>query len=230
MIKEIETVLRGEACEEKVAGMKRFLRVAKGEYGEGDEVIGVTNPQVRRLVKEYRGVGLEVVEGLMCHRVHEMRLLGLLILVEKVKRAKGGEREEMVRLYLRHTRWINNWDLVDLSAPGILGEYMKDHDRGVLWELSGSGDLWKQRIAMVATLALIREGEFEEALSLAEGYLGHPHDLIHKASGWMLREVGKRDRDVLRGFLRKYRKAMPRTMLRYAIEHFDEEERKEWLR
>lgn len=229
MIKEIEGAMWGVARPEKVAGMKRFLQILPGGYGEGDQVMGVMNPEVRRLVRVYRGVELEVVSELISHPLHELRLLGLLILVEQVKKAKAEARETMVQLYLRQTQWINNWDLVDLSAPGILGVYLKEKPREILWKLAKSGNLWQQRIAIVSTLTLIRAGEFADAVALAEAYLGHPHDLIHKASGWVLREIGKRDRTVLRHFLEQHWNQMPRTMLRYAIEHLPEDERKAWL-
>lgn len=222
-------VLKAAENPEKAAGMKRFFRTGPGQYSEGDLFVGIPNPTLRKLVRPYETLSLADLSTLLKNPIHEARLLALLILVRAYSKADPSRQDEIVRLYLDHTAYINNWDLVDLSAPGILGESLLSHPRAILKTLADSNQLWKQRIAVVSTLTLIRHGQFDDTLSLARQFLSHPHDLMHKACGWMLREVGKRNRPLLSDFLRAYRVSMPRTMLRYAIEHYSPEERKEWL-
>lgn len=217
---------------DRAEGMKRFFKTEKGEYGEGDRFLGIPNPGVRAFVRKFAAEGADIVaaEELLGNPWHEIRLLGGLLLVERYKRGDEEEKGRAVEVYLRNAERFNNWDLVDLTAPYLLGEHLRTHGgRGVLRRLAGSKVLWKQRIAMVSTWMLIRNGEYGEALEQAERFLGHPHDLMHKAAGWMLREVGKRDRGVLGGFLEKHAAEMPRTMLRYAIEREPEAERRRWM-
>lgn len=222
------------ADEDKSRQLSKFFKIGKGEYGEGDRFLGLVNPQVRAVVKEAkRQVPLTEIEKLLYSEWHEVRLAGFLLLVEEMKAAKkNAERREMIaEFYLRHARQANNWDLVDLSCPKILGEWLvrSSADRSVLDRLVESDNLWEQRIGIVSTWRIIRENQFEDTLRLAEKLLSHPHDLIHKATGWMLREVGKRDTDVLRDFLDTYVAEMPRTALRYAIEKLTDSERQFWL-
>lgn len=226
----------------------RFFKTGKGEYGEGDCFLGLKVPQTRSIVKRFRcSLSLEEIGMLLDSVWHEVRLCGLLLLVEEMKNAlpKRGEspqsnadrRKCIADFYLLHARQANNWDLVDLSCVYILGTYlmypMSDGDmpsRSILDSLAMSDNLWEQRISIVSTLMFIRVGQFEDTLRIAEKLLSHPHDLIHKATGWMLREIGKRDIEVLRGFLNRYSDIMPRTMLRYSIEKMSVSERKYWMK
>lgn len=192
---------------------QRFFKTGEGEYGEGDIFIGVTVPQIRTVAKKHKDLSLMEVKSLISNSIHEYRLTALIILTYK-RLTKG-----VVNFYLKHTEYINNWDLVDVSAYKIIGSYLIDKkDRTILYQLAKSKNLWEQRIAIVATFAFIRKNDFKDCLDISELLLDHKHDLIHKAVGWMLREVGKRDEMILRLFLKKHQKNMPRTMLRYAIE------------
>lgn len=207
--------LRAFSDEEKKVVLPRFFKTGKGEYGEGDKFLGVIVPNTRKVAKKYRDSSYDVLDALLESEWHECRLCALLILREKYKTVQ----EEVVRFYLSHTKGINNWDLVDLSAPYILGDYLTNRsDRDILYKLAESSVMWEQRIAVVATLMLIRHGQFEDTVRLAEYFLNTRHDLMQKAVGWMLREVGKRDQDLLIAFLEAYGNRMPRTMLRYAVE------------
>ena len=207
--------LRAFSDEEKKVVLPRFFKTGKGEYGEGDQFLGVIVPNTRKVAKKYRDASYDVLDALLESEWHECRLCALLILREKYKTVQ----EEVVRFYLSHTKGINNWDLVDLSAPYILGDYLTNRsDRDILYKLAESSVMWEQRIAVVATLMLIRHGQFEDTVRLAEYFLNTRHDLMQKAVGWMLREVGKRDQDLLIAFLEAYGNRMPRTMLRYAVE------------
>lgn len=204
-----------------------FFKTGPGDYAEGDRFLGVRNPAVRSLVR--RDTGDWDVAPLLHSPWHEERLLALLVMVRRFERGGEPERRRLVKDYLAATRWINNWDLVDLSAYQILGEWLADRDRCPLDRLARSRSLWERRIAIVSTWAFIRRGESGPTLSIATRLLSDPEDLIHKACGWMLREVGKKDFSALRGFLQDHVSHMPRTMLRYAIERFPDRERKRWL-
>lgn len=219
--------LRAHSDEEKKTVLPRFFKTGKGEYGEGDKFLGVIVPNTRKVAKQYKDLPYNVIEMLLESEWHECRLCALLMLIEKYKK----EPDEAVQFYLTHTEGINNWDLVDLSAPYILGNYLKDKaDRKVLYDLAGSSVMWERRIAVVSTLMLIRDGQFEDTLKLADSLIDSRHDLMQKSIGWMLREVGKRDEERLVGFLEKHKHEMPRTMLRYAIEKFPEPKRREYMR
>jgi 3-methyladenine DNA glycosylase AlkD len=226
---ELRERLRQFASVTDAQFLQRFFKTGPGEYGEGDQFIGVRVPVLRRLVREFRGLALADVRKLLHSPIHEERLLALLILVEDYDRGNESERAAIFQLYLDTTACINNWDLVDGSAPGIVGRHLETRPRKILFELAGSSDLWKRRIAVLATLHFIRRNEFDEILRLAGSLLLDRHDLIHKAAGWMLREAGKRDVTVLRGFLELHAARMPRTMLRYAIEKLPVAERRRWL-
>jgi len=214
--------LRSCADEEKAAFLPRFFKAGPGEYGEGDKFFGISVPQQRKIAKKYSDMAFEHVETLLNSEYHECRLTALLILVQRFEGGDEKQKQKIVGFYLEHINRVNNWDLVDLSAPKILGAYLVGRDVSILYEFARSADLWKQRIAIVATFPFIRRGEFEHTLRIAETLLDHPHDLIHKAVGWMLREVGKQDSQAEEKFLKRYCRAMPRTMLRYAIERFDD--------
>ena len=225
----IEQKLLSAGNPEKATGMQRFFKTAPGEYGEGDQFIGLTSPQVRQFAKQYRTLSLPELDDLLHSPYHEVRSMSLAVLVGQYEKGDAAQRNEIFDFYLKHTQYINNWDLVDISAPGIVGRHLLKRKRTILRKLAASSLLWEQRIAIVSTLTLIRNGEFSDTLELAELLLSHSHDLMHKGCGWMLREVGKRDRAVLTAFLMKNKAAMPRTMLRYAIEHYPEAQRKEFL-
>ncbi|MEG1380079.1 MAG: DNA alkylation repair protein [Bacteroidales bacterium] len=227
---DVKMALQVFADERQAAVLSRFFKTGKGEYGEGDRFMGVRVPQVRAVAKEAYQLPLTEVERLIDDPVHEVRLCGFLILVLKYEKLRDeAARQQIVACYLANARKANNWDLVDLSAPKILGHWLCSHDRAILYQLAESDNLWEQRIAMVATWRIIRQDEYDDTLSLALRLMAHPHDLIRKAVGWMLREVGKRDREVLTGFLDQYATQLSRTSLRYAIEHFSPELRKQYM-
>jgi 3-methyladenine DNA glycosylase AlkD len=211
----------------RVAGW--FFKTGPGEYGEGDRFLGIRAAPMRAAARRFAALPLGQIDRLLASPWHEDRSLALLVLGGRFQRAEPAERGEIVRFYLAHTDRINNWDLVDLSAPHLLGEWLLDRPRGVLTRLAGSRNLWERRIAVLATLAFIRRGQFDDTLRLARRLSEDPHDLMHKAVGWMLREVGKRDLAVLRGFLDAHGPRLPRTALRYAIERLRPAERRRYL-
>lgn len=219
--------LRGLSDDEKKTVLPRFFKTGKGEYGEGDRFLGVIVPNTRKVAKNHKDSPYIVIEMLLESEWHECRLCALLMLIEKYRK----EPDQVVQFYLTHTKGINNWDLVDLSAPYILGDFLKDKtDRNVLYDLAGSAVMWERRIAVVSTLMLIRDGQLDDTFRLAEMLIDSRHDLMQKSIGWMLREAGKRDKERLVSFLENHRHEMPRTMLRYAIEKFPEPERREFMR
>ena len=226
---EIKKELRALADPKIAAHSARFFKTGPGEYGEGDVFLGIRVPELRRLVKQYPNLPLEDIGKLLSSPRHEERLLALLLLVRRFAGGDDATRRSVYNLYMKSRRFINNWDLVDASAPGVVGAYLQDKDRSILRKLARSPDLWTRRIAMLATFHFIKHGEFDDALELAGMLLSDEHDLMHKAVGWMLREIGKRDGTLLRRFLQSRYKKMPRTMLRYAIEKFPEKERKNYL-
>lgn len=207
-----------------------YFRTGPGEYGEGDQFLGIRIPVLRALVREYRGVPLDEAAQLLRSPWHEARLFGLLLLVDAYTRGKAEAREAIYRLYLENLAYINNWDLVDLSAPNIVGAHLEAGDRALLDRLARSESLWERRIAILATQHFIRRGDFDTTLRIAEMLVDDRHDLIHKAVGWMLREIGNRDRAAEEAFLRRHHRTMPRTMLRYAIEKFPPDLRQAYMR
>jgi 3-methyladenine DNA glycosylase AlkD len=232
-IEEIKIELHGYGNPEKAAFLQQFFKTFPGGYGEGDVFIGAAVPNLRKLArKHYKSVTLEEIDGFLKESIHEYRQTALFLLVNKFQRAGSvEEKKRIVDIYLSNIEYINNWDLVDSSAPYILGAYLYDEGgRALLYELAESGHLWKQRIAILSTFYFIKNEEFEDAIFISEILLNYKHELIHKAVGWMLREIGKRDRDVELFFLRMYYKEMPRTMLRYAIERFEPELRQQFLK
>ena len=207
--------------------LQRFFKTGKGEYGEGDIFLGIQVPEQRKIARKYKDLELNEIQELLKSKIHEYRLIALLILVEKY--VKSLNKKEIVDFYLKNTRNINNWDLVDLTSHKILGEYLKDKDRSILFKLAKSKNLWEKRISIISTFAFIRNNDFNDSFKIAELLLKDKHDLIHKAVGWMLREIGKKDQDAEERFLKKYYKTMPRTMLRYAIERFDEKKKRFYM-
>ncbi len=221
--------LRDIADPLRAKSSQRFFKTDAGQYGEGDCFLGLTVPQVRSFTRRCDGLSEADVLTLVRSKFHEERMLGLYTLVRRFERGDDVSREQVFDLYLANTRWINNWDLVDTTAPNIAGQWLLNRDRNVLYRLALSEDLWERRIAVLATLTFIRQRQFTDTLQLVTGLLQDPHDLIHKACGWMLREIGKRDLAALRSFLTRHAAQMPRTMLRYAIEKLSAEERKAWM-
>jgi len=207
-----------------------YFRAGPGEYGEGDRFLGIRVPVLRRLVREYRGLPRERAAELLRSPWHEARLLACLLLADAYPRGDAAEREAIYRLYLENTEHINSWDLVDTSAPHVVGAHLQEGDRTVLERLARSDSVWERRIAILATQHFIRRGDFGSTLQIAEILVDDRHDLIHKAVGWMLREVGDRDRAAEEAFLRRHHGTMPRTMLRYAIEKFPPDLRQAYLR
>ena len=217
---------------QRAKNLSRFFKTGPGEYGEGDVFLGVTVPQIRAIVKENRDIDLGEVKILFASKYHEVRLAGALCLVEMSRTADIKTQKKIFDIYLKHRGRINNWDLVDLSAPTVVGEYLRvaPPAKAILKKLSQEKIMWSRRIAILATFAFIRAGRFNESLALAKKYLTDKEDLMHKATGWMLREVGKRDKKILEKFLKQHAAVMPRTMLRYAIEKFSPEERAHFMR
>jgi 3-methyladenine DNA glycosylase AlkD len=213
----------------KAAFSAGFFKTGKGEYGEGDRFLGIAVPAVRRVARQYQDLPLSGCRALLESPFNEERLLALLILVGQYRRGDAPAREAIYRAYLAARARVNNWNLVDSSAPYILGPHLRDRPRQRLDRLAASRSLWDRRIAVLASFAFIREGDFSTTLRLTARLLRDPEDLLHKACGWMLREVGKRDREVLEGFLRRHHARMPRTLLRYAIERLPEARRRAWL-
>ena len=231
-LNDILSKIRALAAPAKAASSQRFFKTGPGRHGEGDQFLGLTVPEIRALVPQSDDLSEADVLTLLHSEWHEERLMALLIWVRRFVKAKKDEllRERIVDLYLANTKWINNWDLVDTSAPQILGAWLLKRDRSVLQTLAKSKSLWEQRISVLATQAFIRAAEFDNTVQLCEGFLDHPHDLMHKACGWMLREAGKRDEEVLLSFLDQHAAQMPRTMLRYAIEKLSPEVRQGYMR
>ena len=227
---QIQKRLRSFARSEKAALLQRFFKTGPGQYGEGDRFLGVMVPNIRLVMKEFKDAPLSEVKKLMHSPWHEERLCGLLLLVDQFERGDEALRKKIFALYLKNTSYINNWDLVDLSAPKIVGPCLDGGSRTLLYRFVRSKNLWERRIAILATSHFIRRSDFTDALALSERLLDDDHDLMHKAVGWMLREVGKKDVTVLEDFLKKHYRRMPRTMLRYAIERFPEAKRKRYLR
>ena len=228
--KEIQKELDCLGDKKKAAILQRFFKTGKGEYAEGDLFRGITVPVLRTLARRYKDISLSEIEELLHSPFHEDRLLALLILVQAYSKDDAPMRSEIYALYLRNTTFINNWDLVDVSAEHIVGGFLMDRDKEPLTRLALSTMLWERRIAIMATFHFIKMGKFDETFRVARLLLSDKEDLLHKAVGWMLREVGKRDFNAEEDFLRKHYRQMPRTMLRYAIEKFPEPVRQAYLK
>jgi len=226
---ELRRALSAAADPERARNSAWFFKTGKGQYGEGDRFIGITVPVMRRLARRYKHLPLSQVAQLLKSPIHEHRFTALEILVAQYERADAATKQSIFDFYLRNTRFVNNWDLVDTSAPCILGEHLQSRTREILYKLSKSRNLWERRMAIVATMPLIRAGDLNDAFGIARVLLSDEHDLIHKAVGWMLRETGKRSPVGLLKFLERHYGAMPRTALRYAIERFPEDQRKQIL-
>ncbi|MDD2560328.1 MAG: DNA alkylation repair protein [Bacteroidales bacterium] len=226
---EVKAALLSYARHEKAVGLSRFFKTGPGQYGEGDRFCGVMVPQVRAVARQALDLDRDEIEILLQDDLHEVRLCGFLVMVEQYRR-QPDRRAEIVDYYLSRLHRANNWDLVDLTAPRILGHWLLDKDRSVLYRLSESTLLWEQRVAIISTMTFINHNQFDDTLALVKKQMHHSHDLMHKANGWMLREIGKRNRSVLTAFLDEYTTRLPRTTLRYAIEHYSAEERQYYLK
>ena len=223
MLKKLKQELQEASDPERAKACQRFFKTGPGQYGEGDVFIGVSNPKIRELSKKYN-LNFEDIQELLDSEIHEERLIGLLILI------RNKNKEGAFRFYLKNTKRINNWDLVDLSAHKIVGEWLIDKPRDILYKLVKSDNFWEKRISIISCFAFIRDDDFDDALAISEILLSDSHDLIHKAVGWVLREIGKKNQDVEEKFLKEHYSDLPRTTLRYAIERFEEGKRKKYLK
>jgi len=211
--------------------LQRFFKTGPGEYGEGDVFLGIKVPVQRQVAKKYKDLSLKDIQVLLNSKIHEHRMVGLFILIDKYKNADDKGKKQIFDLYLKNTNNINNWDLIDLSSPSIVGNYLLDKKRDILYKLAHSKSLWEKRISILATFEFIANKESKDTLAIAEILLHDKHDLIHKGVGWMLREVGKRvSQAEEEKFLKRHYKIMPRTMLRYAIERFDDKKKKFYMK
>ena len=210
--------------------LQGFFKTGKGEYGEGDIFLGVKVPIQRKVVAGFRDLSQKDIEKLLNSKIHEYRMTALLILIDQYEKANESEKKIIFNFYLKNSKSINNWDLVDISAPKIVGNYLTEKPRIVLYKFARSKNLWQRRIAIISTFTFIRNNDFDDTLKISKMFLSDEHDLIHKAVGWMLREVGKRDQGIEEEFLKRHYSKMPRVMLRYAIEKFDEKKRKFYLK
>lgn len=231
MITQLKKEMKKFASLKRAKSSMWFFKTGKGEYGEGDKFVGVSGMDQRKLAKKYyKDISFSQIAPWLKNPIHEYRQVALLILVYKYQKGSEVLKKKIFNYYIKNTKHINNWDLVDITAPHIVGDYLLDKKRDVLYKFARSKDLWKKRIAIIATFAFIREKDFKDALKIAKILLHDKHDLIHKAVGWMLREVGNRDIKAEERFLKQHYKVMPRTMLRYAIEKFSEKKRLRWLK
>ncbi len=231
MLKKLEKELQQLANPQHAQTLSRFFKTGPGQYGEGDIFLGIKTPVLRQLVKKYKDLSLSDLTQLLKSKIHEHRAVALSILTTRFAKADDNLRQQIYQFYLANTQYINNWDLVDISAPKIVGSYLldKEKERKILYSLAKSQDLWQKRIAMLSTYTFIKKSQFTDALAIAQILVNDQHDLIHKAVGWMLRELGKIDQNVEEQFLNQYAATMPRTMLRYAIEKFNDNKRKHYL-
>lgn len=229
-ISSVKKELLKNGDKEQAKHLSRFFKTGKGQYGEGDVFLGIKVPVQREIVKKFKDAELKEIQELLNDEIHECRLTGLLILVNRYKKAE--DKKKIFDFYLKNTKRINNWDLVDLTAPNIVGDFLLDKkkEREILYSLVKSKNLWERRIAVLSTFTFLRNKDYKDVLKISEILLKDEQDLIHKAVGWMLRETGKRDKDVEVSFLKKHHKKMPRTMLRYSIEKFSPREREFFMK
>ena len=228
-IENIQKDLKKLANPEKAKILQGFFKTGKGQYGEDDIFLGIVVPEQRKVAKKYANLNLGEIKKLLSSKIHEHRLVSLFILANQYQKADKQTKKKIFNFYLKNAKNINNWDLVDVSAPNIVGDYLLNKDKSILYKLAKSKNIWEKRIAIMATFSFIRNNGFDATLKISEILLEDEHDLIHKAVGWMLRELGKRNQAIEEKFLKKYYKKMPRTMLRYAIERFSENKRKSYL-
>ncbi|MDD5668793.1 MAG: DNA alkylation repair protein [Candidatus Omnitrophica bacterium] len=228
-LSDLKSTLQKLGNKKKAAILQGFFKTGAGEYAEGDIFLGITVPVLRTMAKKHRDLTFKETLSLLQSSIHEERFLSLLILILKYRSTDTGGKKTIYEAYLKNTQHINNWDLVDVSAKHIIGDFLKDRNRAPLYALAHSDSLWERRIAIISTFHFIENNDFEDTFKIAKILIADPHDLIHKAVGWMLREAGKRNIDSEEKFLKRYYKRMPRTMLRYAIERFPETKRQSYL-
>jgi 3-methyladenine DNA glycosylase AlkD len=230
-LKQIQKDLQKLKNKEKAKILQGFFKTGKGQYGEGDIFLGIIVPLQRKTASNYKDLTLQDIQELLKSKIHEYRLTALFILIQQYNKADEKKKKKIFNLYLKNTDNINNWDLIDLSAPNIIGNYLLNRPRDVLYNLANSNSLWEKRISILSTFEFIKNNEYKDTLKISKILLNDNHDLIHKSVGWMLREVGKRvSQQKEEEFLKKYYKTMPRTMLRYAIERFEESKRQSYLK
>ncbi len=230
MMKNIHEEFKKMSDQEHAIQLQKYFKTGKGEYGEGDQFLGLRVPTVRKIAKKFNTLSIDEAEKFLQSPYHEERLFALFILIDLFKKGNEEDKKKIHELYLKNTKFINNWDLVDASAGPIVGVYLFKRDKEPIYTLTQSENLWERRIAIMATSYFIIHNQFSDTLKIAEMLLNDKEDLIHKAVGWMLREIGKRNLEIEESFLKKYYQNMPRTMLRYAIEKFPEEKRKSYLK
>lgn len=230
MLEKLEKRIQKKSKSKKSKVMQRFFKTGSGQYGEGDIFLGLAVPEQRAIACDFLGLNFDHIKKLLKSDIHEKRLIGLLILVERFKKSDKKGRKIIYNFYLENLNRVNNWDLVDLSAYKIVGKFLLNKDKEILYDLAKSDNLWKRRISVISTFEFIKNNKFDETLYISKILLNDKNDLIHKAVGWMLREVGKKNEVILENFLKKHYKKMPRTMLRYSIEKFKETKRKKYLR
>jgi 3-methyladenine DNA glycosylase AlkD len=230
MIKIIKEEFKKLSDQERAAHLQKYFKTGKDEYGEGDVFLGLRVPTIRNIAKKFNTLSMDEAEEFLQSPYHEERLFAIFVLIDLFEKAKEEDRKKIYILYLKNTKFINNWDLVDTSAGPIVGAYLFNGDKEPIYILAKSENLWERRIAIMATFYFITQNEFNDTLKIAEMFLKDQEDLIHKAVGWMLREIGKRNLELEESFLKKHYQNMPRTMLRYAIEKFPEEKRKSYLK
>jgi len=228
-LSNLRKALKAETNKEQAKILQRFFKTGPGEYGDGDIFLGIKIPVLRNIARQHLSLTFDELQELIVSTIHEERMSALMILVQCFPKCTNEEKDKIFKFYIKNTKNINNWDLVDLSAPQIVGGYLIDKDKQILEKLSDSNNLWEKRISVLATFQFIKEKQFDTTLKIADKLLLDKHDLIHKAVGWMLREIGKRDLKTEESFLKDRYKTMPRTMLRYAIEKFPEKKRKAYL-
>ena len=229
MILQLKKALRSHIKPGKASLLERFFKTGKSEYAEGDKFIGVMVPDTRKVAKQFKNLSISNIQKLLYSNIHEERLVSLFILTHRYENGDEKTKKEVYDFYLKHRAQVNNWDLVDLTSHKIVGDYLLDKDKSVLYRLTKAKSLWDRRIAIISTFAFIRKKDFEDCLKIAELLVNDSHDLIHKAVGWMLREIGKKDQAIEEKFLKKHYKTMPRTMLRYAIARFDAPKRSHYM-
>ncbi len=225
MLNNLKQDLENLKNKEKAIILARFFKTGKGQYGEGDQFLGIVVPIQRKIAKKYIALSLNEIQQLLSNNIHEFRLTALLIVVEKYKQADSKLKEEIYKFYLSNTKFVNNWDLVDLTAPNIVGDFLLEKDKSILYKLAKSDNLWERRISIISTLNFIRKNQFQHTLEISKILLFDKHDLIQKAVGWMLRELGKKNQELEESFLNENYKTMSRTTLRYSIEKFTPEKK-----
>lgn len=230
MLTELIKELQDSRDPKQALALQKFFKTGPGEYGEGDKFLGIKIPILKSIVKKYHGMNLSNIQKILDSKIHEYRMAGLLILVNKFKISDEKTKGDIFNFYIKNTKAVNNWDLVDLTAHKIVGAFLQDKKRDKLYELAQSNNLWEKRISIISCFWFIKDEDFKDALRISEILVNDSHDLIHKAVGWMLREIGKKDQKIEEEFLKKHYKNMPRTMLRYAIEKFTEELRQKYLK